>query len=348
MGRDDICTACNSANPPTVKTKKSKKTTRIGWICCDQCSKWFHSVCVRISDLQLANIQSFQYFCENCCLRGVLIPKVGTDPATSDDIETVRQTICDLTSQISKLQKDIENIQLVSKKQIDHLRSKLDDCDRLESQAAARNLLLDRLGENLELIETGAKLASTCSNTVNACRLAVNKVPYSEGENVRAIVGSVFTFLGMDRLQNNVTSCFRLKVKPSKWADRAISPTIVVVFDNKASRDAVLRRYFEKHKDANLSKLRNVPPLEYRFTINEVLSLQTFRIRNLALRLKQQNLVKSVFIRNDSVSILLPNEKKYVPIGSVEQLIRLTGSNPNNSSIFFDAVSADASASSSC
>lgn len=347
MGKDDICEACNSANPPTAKAKKSKKATHIHWICCDQCSKWFHSVCVRISDLQMTNIQNFQYFCERCSIRGCLIPKVATVSDANDDIEALKKTICDLTSRIAKLQADIESIQLASRKQIDHLRSKVNNIDRIDNQCATRNQLMDRIEEKLELIETGAKLASTCANTVNSCRLAINKIPFSEGENVRTIVGSVLEFLGIGRMMDNVTSCFRLKVKPSKWTDRAISPTIVVIFANKASRDVVLRKYFEKHKEANLSKLPNVPPLEYRFTINEVLSLHTFRIRNLALRLKQQKLVKSVFVRNDAISVLLPNEKKYVPVDSTDQLIRLSGSSPNDSCVFFDAVSADASVSSS-
>lgn len=347
MGKYDFCGACGNKNPPAVKSKKAKKTTSICWICCDQCSKWFHAACVRIKDLQMSSIQHFQYFCEHCSIRGSLIPKVTKLPDTSDDLEAVKKAICELTSRIAKLQAEIENVQLISRKQIDHLRSKINNMDRLDSQNTTRNQLMNRLEENIEMIESGAKLASTCSNTVNACRLAINKIPFSEGENTRAIVNSVLLFLGVDHLIANISSCFRLKVKPSKWTDRNISPTIVVIFDTRVSRDVVLRNYFERYNAANLSKLRNVPPLEYRFTINEVLSLNTFRIRNLALRLKQQNIVKSVFVRNDAVSILLPEGTKYTPIANVEQLVRLVGSSSDNSSVFFDAVSTNASFSSS-
>lgn len=112
-----------------------------------------------------------------------------------------------------------------------------------------------------------------------------------------------------------------------------------------------MRKYFERYREAKLSNLKGGQCLEYRFTINEVLSLPTFRIRNYALRLKQSNVLKSVFVKNDRVSVLLPEHERYTSINSIQQLHELAGNATNAgdaSSIFYDAVSADTSTSSHC
>lgn len=119
------------------------------------------------------------------------------------------------------------------------------------------------------------------------------------------------------------------------------------MFRQKEAKEKVLKLYFGSHKLAKLAVLHSGLALEYRFTLNEVLSIQSFRIRNLALRLKQRKLIDSVFIRNDSVSVRLPNQKRYTPISDINQLLQLTATaigghtSADESSIFFDAISAD-------
>ncbi|EAT42241.1 AAEL006198-PA [Aedes aegypti] len=64
-----------------------------------------------------------------------------------------------------------------------------------------------------------------------------------------------------------------------------------------------------------------------------MLSIQAFRIRNLALRLKQKKTIQSIFIRNDKVSVRLPGQKRYDPVGDCNKLLRLVGT------IFFSRLS---------
>lgn len=354
MANDDICGCCGLSSPPVKKgARKAKKSPSITWINCDQCLNWFHAVCVKISETRMQKVQDFLYHCENCSIRGSLIPKVAvtahpesSNATLNNEIEIMKKTISEITSQLAKLQAELDNIRLATKKQMDQLRNKLHNSEHSDNQCATRISLMDRIGEKLDQIETGARLAGTCSSAVNSCRISINKIPFSEGENLRKIVKSVLVFLGLENLSANVVNCFRLQVKPSKWSDRSLTPTIVVILDSKTSRDTILRKYFENHKKAHLAQHGSVPQQEYRFTINEVLSPNTFRIRNLALRLKQQKLVKSVFIRNDSLSILLPNAERYVPVNSTDHLLQLVKT--EDSSVFFDAISADASASSLC
>lgn len=49
-----------------------------------------------------------------------------------------------------------------------------------------------------------------------------------------------------------------------------------------------------------------------------------FRIRNLALRMKHRKLIQSVFVRNGSVSVRLPNQPRYTEVKDVDHLIELT------------------------
>lgn len=130
-------------------------------------------------------------------------------------------------------------------------------------------------------------------------------------------------FLGLQSEMTHIKSCFRLPVKPSKWSDRELTPTIAVVFNNREARDRVIRKYYDSHENAKLCNLKNGPSLEYRFTINEALSINTFRIRNLAIRLKHKKLIQSVYVRNDSVSVLLTGHKRYMRVSSIEELLEM-------------------------
>ena len=309
----------------------------------------------------MEHASNFQYYCESCSVRGTLVQKIidalPCDATLSKSIQDLEAQISmlqselqELKSQLSKLQVELDGAKTANKKQFDRLLNKLHSSDRATSQLDAQNRLVANIGENLEIIERGAKLANTCSQAVNSCRLAINKLPFREGENVRALVDSILTFLEIESELPHVMKCFRLPVKPSKWTDRSITPTVIVVFDSIESRQMVLRRYFEKYKEAKLCNIKGGPSLEYRFTMNEVLSTNSFRIRNYALRLKQSKFLQSVFVRSDRISVLLPGQKRYLPIESMEQLHRLTG-NANDisssSSVFFDAMSVDISATAS-
>lgn len=351
VGDDDIkCNICHrNSSPSKGRAKKAKKAKKTDWIACDACDSWFHPVCVRINKEQMEKVDDLHFLCEKCCVRGCLFPKVTPTPTVGGDLDALTKTIQELSSQIAKLQAELEAVKVSNKKQLDRFRNQLHSEDRVETQRAAQDRLVNNIGEKLDIIEKGAKLASTCSQSVNSFRLAVNKIPFKEGECVRSLVENVLALLDSQNESKHVTSCFRLPVKPSKWTDRTISPTIVVVFDNVEARQAVLRRYFNMHHEAKLCNLRGGPELDYRFTLNEMLSVNTFRLRNLALRLKQNKAVKSVFIRNDRVSVLLPGQKRYIPIETADQLCELTNvlNVGDSSSVFFDCT-ANVSTSSHC
>lgn len=274
-------------------------------------------------------------------MRGSLIPKHEVNlPTPTVDLEPLNKQIQDLTSRIQQLQNELLVLRSSSKKQIDRLQHSIKNVDRIEEKRTAHSKLIQGLEEKLEVIESGAKLANTCSQNANCCRIALNKIPLREGENVRQLVGNFLRFLEIPNVMTNVLKCFRLPTKPSKWTDRALTPTIIVILDSRESKDIVLRRYFEMHKQAKLCNLKSDLPLEYRFTANEVLSINVFRIRNLALRLKQRGIVQSVFVRNDTVSVRIPEQKHYVRVKDTDHLLQLTKTSPdpNNSSVFFDAV----------
>lgn len=152
--------------------------------------------------------------------------------------------------------------------------------------------------------------------------------------------GLISLRVGIPHVKSNVLNCFRLPVKPSKWTDRTLTPTIIVIFDSREAKDIVLRHYFEKHKHATLRNLKSDLPLEYRFTANEVLSIDVFRTRNLALRLKLRGLLQSVYVRNNTVSVRIAGQKRYVRVESTDHLLQLTGTlpQPDESSVFFDAI----------
>lgn len=342
---DEICDACNRGAPPGAKGKRKPKT--INWIGCDSCPRWFHSLCVRITDSQMEEIDNYQYFCESCSVRGSLIQKSHSVTADSGEIKELKKIILEMSSEMKKLRTELDSVRETSKKQIDRLRNNI--CSTTLSEATTTRLT-SNLSEKLEKIEKGAQLANTCAQTVNSCRIAINKVPFKEGENVRQLVIDVLTLVGCSDVQANLTDCFRVPARPSKWTDRSLTPTIVAVFNSPETRQKVLRMYFERYKEAALRNLRNGPALDYRFTINEVLSINSFRIRNQALRLKQHGVVRSVFVRNDRVSVLLPGQARYIPVNSIAHLQELVSSesSSDSSSLFFDALSANVSASSCC
>lgn len=346
----DICSSCGQEEP-TKGRKGKKKNQPVSWICCDSCCKWFHTICIRASNLPLEEIVNYWYFCEKCTILGTLIQKqlVASPSATSNDIAKVNDTISELSEKLTKLQTELEASRKAWKKQTDNLRNQLQSSDQIRERHSVQRELVESLETKLDVIQSGAKLANTCLQTVNQNRIAINKIPYRAGENVKDLVRAVLNFLGISDSESHIVDCFRIPAKPSKWSDRSISPTIIVVFSNRDVKDRLLKTYFDNHKRAKLSTLQTGLDLEYRFTLNEVLSVQSFRIRNLALRLKQRQLVESVYVRNDSVSVRLPHQKRYTPITDTTQLLQLTSKEArehtaaDESSIFFDAVSVDSS-----
>lgn len=210
----------------------------------------------------------------------------------SGDVSELKKVIQELSAELIKLRAELDAARETNKKQLDRLRNVVNSNTR--SEVTTTRLASD-LSEKLEKIERGAQLANTCSQTINSCRLAINKIPFKVGENVRQLVADVLTLVGCSDEQASITDCFRVPAKPPKWSDRSLTPTIVAVFSSLEARQKVLRKYFERHKDAALRNLKHGPALDYRFTVNEVLSINTFRIRNHALRLKQRGAARSVF-----------------------------------------------------
>lgn len=92
----------------------------------------------------------------------------------------------------------------------------------------------------------------------------------------------------------------------------------------------MLRSYFERYIEAALRNLKTGSALDYRFTVNEVLSIIAF--------LKQRGLVRSAIIRTACVSVLLPGQLQ------LQGLSRSEGS--EDSSLFLDTLSANVSTSS--
>lgn len=342
--KEDLCGTCNQAEPPTGKKKKVGKRNKsnveeISWISCDACQKWFHTLCVRISDSLLSEVKNYVYLCERCSVIGSLI-RVPSDASCKSDLVEVQKRIDELTLQIKKLESEISTHQSNTKKQIDRFQNKIRSIDQAGDSPSSTRLTED-MEQKIQIIESGAKLAKICSQSINCHRISINKVPHREGENTRSIVESFLSFLGIRNLMSHVTSCFRLPVKPSKWTDRSLTPTIVVVFSSAEVRSEVLKKYFQLHKEAKLCNLEKGLPLQYRFTVNEMLSVKSFRVRNLALRMKQKKLIQSVYVRNDSISIRLPCQKKYIPIEDTGHLLKLMNASSctNESSIFYDAES---------
>lgn len=336
---DDICNTCGKTNPP-----KSKRKATINWICCDKCLQWFHTSCVGIREALVPDLGSYWYQCEKCCISGDLIPKT-TSTSTGNNVSELLEKIQDLSSQVEELRAELKSVQSNSKKQVDRIQSRIAEAEQSNIRQSAHCQTLTNIGQKMELIESGAKLAGALAGNTNSCRLAINKVPVKKNENVNSLVENIIQFLGLPHIIPQLVTCFRIPSKPSKWTDRSVTPTIIAVFADRGAKETVLRRYFEVHKDAKLCALENSFPLEYRFTVNEVLSLNTFRIRNLALRLKQQKLVESVFVRNDRVSVRLPGQKRYCPVHDTEHLTQITNASDEETqtSIFFDARSANSS-----
>lgn len=344
MGNEDICVACGLEEPPVTKKRKGvkkAKSVQIRWICCDSCLGWFHAACVRINDSLFPDFKDYIFQCEKCCVIGCLIPRIpNVSQQEVDQMTDMSKQIEEMTKALAKLQKDAVEFQTLIKKQVDSIRTKLTEVNRSEEKRLANVRLVEGIEEKLEIIKSGARMATTCSQRVNGCRMSINKVPYRTGENVCDIVKGFLSFLGVDDHFSHVQTCFRMPVKPSKWTDRTLTPTILVEFSSREIRNQVLKRYYDKHKEAKLCNLISDLPLEYRFTVNEMLSMDTFRIRNLALRLKQRKQVQSVFVKNDNISIRLPNQERYTPVTSIQQLLELVGPDTDpDTTAFFDAQS---------
>lgn len=216
---NDTCSACG-LKEPTKKTGKrtNKNDQSVGWICCDKCCKWFHTIGVRANNIPIQEISSDWYFCEKCSVLGTLVLKqISPLPTTaSHDLTKINGTISELSEELKKLQSELEANRSTAKRQLDKLRNHLQSSDHHRERQAAQSELVSALESKLEVIESGAKLANTCLQSINGHRVAINKIPYRVGENVKHIVKRVLNFLSGNELETLVTDCFRIPVKPSK------------------------------------------------------------------------------------------------------------------------------------
>src|SRR6218665_928966 len=57
--RDNICYSCSAAEPPCEKHQSSKHK-KTHWIECDTCPRWYHNVCVNVSN------RKRKYICDMC------------------------------------------------------------------------------------------------------------------------------------------------------------------------------------------------------------------------------------------------------------------------------------------
>lgn len=328
----DICASCGQEEPPKRGTAKrcKRKDQTIGWICCDSCNNWFHTACVRASSTLLQKIDTYWYFCANCTILGTLVLKQISPPVDQarEDFAKITSTINELSEKLTKLQTELEIWQQNCRKETNKVRNQLLASDQLLDRNSAQRAFVANIETKLAVIESGARFANTCLQSVNGPRIAINKIPFREGENVKFIVRNALRSLGIDETASVVSSCFRTTAKASKWSDRSISPTIIVVLNSREAKEKILKQYFKNCAKAKLSALQAGLALEYRFTVNEVLSVESFRIRNLALRLKHKKLVDSVFVRNDTVSVKLSNHERYTLITSSEHLLKLVSPTP--------------------
>lgn len=173
------CSICSHEEPAVGRKKRKKKETKssnIGWICCDNCNKWSHTVCTRINEAVLSRIDNYIYFCVNCCIIGSLTPK-ATVPGQDDKIKETQCRIDELTTKIAKVQEELTALQSCIKKQFDRVQNKLQNDCRQEEMRTTSYKFVQNIEQKLEEIESGAKLANSCSQSVNCCRIAMNKVP---------------------------------------------------------------------------------------------------------------------------------------------------------------------------
>lgn len=251
-----ICKECNRADPPLKGGKKSKKASKkqpVEWINCDRCSKWFHTTCVSINQTCMPEIHRYWYFCEQCTPKGNLILKFEpVNAVPNNDLEHLKNLIQELNVKLQKLQDELASIQANTKKQMHRLQNQMQEMIRTEAKHVDSDKLLNNIEHKLEIIESGAKLAETCSQNVNGFRIAQNKIPFQQGENVQTIVERTLDILDMPEAKSHVANCFRLPYNASKWSDRSIFPTIVVVFDGNKIRQSVLQKYYERYNDFRL------------------------------------------------------------------------------------------------
>lgn len=183
--KEDVCGICKQDEPPKNPkqkgAKKKKSNEDIGWIGCDSCNKWFHKLCVRIGPALLALANDYVNLCAGCSIVGSLLPR--TSSSSTGKCEEIQMKIEELSSDLSKIRSELQLLQSNIKKQLDRFRSKLLAVNHLDDRRESSNKLVENIEKKLELIETGAKLAGTCSNSVNCCRIAINKVPHHPNES---------------------------------------------------------------------------------------------------------------------------------------------------------------------
>lgn len=81
---------------------------------------------MRISDAQMESIANYEYFCDSCSVRGSLVPKLQVQhPPHNEEIDKLAKLIQDLSSELCKLQAELNSSRATCKRQLDRIQNKL-------------------------------------------------------------------------------------------------------------------------------------------------------------------------------------------------------------------------------
>ena len=61
---EGVCDICYQRQPPSERHRSISKWSKVNWIGCEKCERWFHQCCTELP--KTTDVSSIQFVCYNC------------------------------------------------------------------------------------------------------------------------------------------------------------------------------------------------------------------------------------------------------------------------------------------
>ena len=61
---EGVCNICDQRQPPSEIHRSISKWSKVNWIGCEKCDRWFHQCCTELP--KTTDVSSIQFVCHNC------------------------------------------------------------------------------------------------------------------------------------------------------------------------------------------------------------------------------------------------------------------------------------------
>lgn len=243
--------------------------------CAGKCGRVFHAKCIK-DDVDGVKTRSQRDWRCKDCRNTSSTQQVGVSSVTSQATTTefLRGMLEEMRSEISSQLKGFRKEFVELSDSVKFISDKIDESNKLMKQMGEEFTVLKKENEDLRTANAGlTRQVSTLKDKIATMEqysrkdnLEISGLPVTPNEDIMTLIKDIGDSVGVDISEGDISTAHRV---PTFHKNR--TPSIVVRFVRRSSRDTVLQKYKEKKGGLTARDINQAFP-QQRVYINEHLS----------------------------------------------------------------------------